>query len=236
MATVQWHVPECQRVAIVCGALLLATATGLIVFYNPTWRRATGLEWLLKHLPMQRQVHHAIEAMELYGRRPFTSFTALVMSFPVHIITITSATFAGWAFGLKMHALYYWTVVPVLALVGAIPISPQGVGVMESFAVLLTARQGVTISQAVALTMSIRVGQMFWNLLAGVFVLRGGYHAPTQHEQEEMEQDEPSVDERNGMSPEHAQNISSTPRPDTVPQPVNPSNGSFELGPATDPL
>jgi hypothetical protein len=96
-----------------------------------------------------------------------------------------------------MNFLYYWTVVPVLALVGAIPISPQGVGVMESFAVLLTQKQGVTVSQAIALAMSIRVGQMFWNLLAGgAFVLRGGYHSITEREQQELETDEPSEEEK----------------------------------------
>ena len=190
MASIQWHVRECQQVAIACGLMILMTILGLIVFYHPTWRRLTGLDWLLKKMPMQRHVHHAVEAMELYGKRPVAAGTAMVMTFPVHIITIFSATLAGLAFGLKMNLLYYWTVVPVLALVGAIPISPQGVGVMESFAVVLTARQGVTVSQAIALAMSMRIGQMLWNLVAGIFVLRGGYHAPTEREQEEMEQDE----------------------------------------------
>ena len=135
--------------------------------------------------------------MELYGKRPLASGTALVMTFPVHMTTIFSAYLAGQAFGLKMPFLYYWTVVPVLALVGAIPISPQGVGVMESFAVLLTQKQGVTVSQAIALAMSIRIGQMFWNLLGGgLFVFRGGYHAISEKEQEELEQDLPSEDER----------------------------------------
>lgn len=192
MATVQWQVPDCRRVAIICGLLILATIVGLAVYYHPTWRRATGLSWLLARLPMQRHVHHAVEAMDLYGKRPVTAGAALVMTFPVHMTTIISAYFAGLAFGLKMNFLYYWTVVPVLALVGAIPISPQGVGVMEGFAVLLTQKQGVPVSQAIALAMSIRVGQMFWNLVGGgLFVLRGGYHAISEQEQEELEKDEP---------------------------------------------
>jgi hypothetical protein len=190
MATVQWQVPDCRHVAIICGCLILATIVGLIVYYHPAWRRATGLAWLLKRLPLQRHVHHAVEAMDLYGKRPLASGMALAMTFPVHMTTIFSAYLAGQAFGLKMPFLYYWTVVPVLALVGAIPISPQGVGVMESFAVLLTQKQGVTVSQAIALAMSIRIGQMFWNLLGGgLFVFRGGYHAISEQEQEELEQD-----------------------------------------------
>ena len=112
------------------------------------------------------------------------------MTFPVHFTTVLSAIFAGLAFGLKMPLLYYFTAVPVIVLVSAIPISPQGAGVMEVFAVLLTKHQGVTVSQAIALAMAIRFGQMFWNLVAGLFVLRGGYHAPTDREQEDLEADD----------------------------------------------
>jgi len=114
----------------------------------------------------------------------------LVMTFPVHMTTIVSATFAGKAFALPLHPLYYWAIVPVVTLVGAIPISPQGVGVMEPLMVSLTRPQGVTVSQAFALVMAIRVCQMFWNLVASVFVLRGGYHAPSVQEQETLEKDE----------------------------------------------
>jgi uncharacterized protein (TIRG00374 family) len=190
MAGIQYNIPTCRQVAIISGALILAMAVGLFVFYHPDLRRRTGLDWLLKRLPMQGQVHRAVEAMELFGKRPWVAVRAVIITFPVHMTTIISATFAGKAFLLPLHALYYWAIVPVLALVGAIPISPQGVGVMEPLAVELTRRQGVTVSQAFALVMAIRFSQIFWNLLASIFVLRGGYHAVTQTEAEELEHDE----------------------------------------------
>lgn len=202
MASTQWSIPDCRRVAITCAVLLLMTAVGLVVFYRPGWRRASGLEWLLKRLPMQRQIHHAVEAMELYGKRPGALIVGGVMTFPVHFTTILSAIFAGYAFGLDMHKMppvYYCTVVPVLVLVGAVPLSPQGAGVMEIFAVLLTRNQGVTVSQAIALAMAVRFGQMFWNLVAGLFVLRGGFHTLTAKEQEDLEADE-GDDRDNGIA------------------------------------
>jgi hypothetical protein len=60
---------------------------------------------------------------------------------------------------------------------------------MEFFTVELTRRHGVTIAQAFALTMSIRLVQVLWNLVAGVFVLRGGYHAPSEREQQALDSD-----------------------------------------------
>jgi hypothetical protein len=111
---------------------------------------------------------------------------AITVTFPVHATVVVSATFAGLAFGLPLPPPYYWVVVPVVVLAGAIPISPQGAGVMEFFAILLTRRQGATVSQAFALTMSIRLVQILWNLVGGIFVFRGGYHAPTEREAEEL--------------------------------------------------
>jgi uncharacterized protein (TIRG00374 family) len=189
MASLQFSVPDCRRVAIACGAVLAATVIGAFVFYHPHLRKVLGVDWVLARLPLQRQVNNGIEAMHLYGRRPLIPIWAVIMTLPVHITTIISAYFAGRAFGLQLPFFYYWVAVPVIVLVGAIPISPQGAGVMEFFAIELTRAQGVPTSQAIALAMSIRLGAMFWNLLAGVFVLRGGYHAPTSNEKHSLEDD-----------------------------------------------
>ena len=194
MSACQWNVPDCRKVAIISGLVLLATAAGLTVFYVPALRRLTGLDFLLRRMPMQRLVRTAVQGLEMYGHdHPKKTLLALLLCFPVHVTTVVSATLAGNAFGLTMPLAYYWVAVPVIALVGAIPISPQGAGVMEGFAILLTRSQGVTISQAVALTLSIRLVQIFWNLIAGIFVLRGDYHAPTDKEQHELEEEEPEV-------------------------------------------
>jgi hypothetical protein len=39
--------------------------------------------------------------------------------------------------------------------------------------------------------MSIRIVQILWNLTGGLFVLRGGFHAPTEKEQHTMDTDLP---------------------------------------------
>jgi uncharacterized protein (TIRG00374 family) len=186
-AAFQWQIPECRKVSI--GALLICicAAIGFALFYNPTLHRISGLDFLLKKLPMQKQVRGAVDTMRLYGKRPGLALWTLVISFPVHGAVVSSAMFAGLAFGLPLHCAYYWVAVPVIVLAGALPLSPQGAGIMEGFAVLLTRTQGVTVSQAFALTMSIRMVQILWNLTGGLFVLRGGFHAPTATEQKELD-------------------------------------------------
>jgi uncharacterized membrane protein YbhN (UPF0104 family) len=173
------------------SALLIGlTALGLIVFYTEPLRQGLGVDWILSRLPMQKHVKAAVETMHLYGRRPGVALGALLISFPVHMTVITSAMPAGFAFNLPIHPFYYWMAVPVIVLAGSIPISPQGAGVMEYFAIKLLEGQGVNVGQAFALTMSIRLAQMVWNLAGGVFVLRGGYHKPSESEQKQVEDED----------------------------------------------
>jgi len=189
-ASWHWQIRQTRGVAAFSGVIILGTAAGLLVFYDLRLRKLSGLDWIIRRLPMQARVEKAIEAMQLYGQRPGLAAAALVASFPVHAIVVMSAYFAGCAFSLHIPWYFYWTVVPVSVLAGSIPISPQGAGVMEYFAILLLTPLGCTVAEAVVLTMSIRLVQVLWNLTGGILVLRGGYHAPTTAEAREVEEED----------------------------------------------
>ncbi|HZZ44461.1 MAG TPA: lysylphosphatidylglycerol synthase transmembrane domain-containing protein [Tepidisphaeraceae bacterium] len=187
-----WTTPDpatraCRNVALMCLAICLAMALGLLVLFNERLRRGLGVEWILRRLPKQELIRKAMDTMEIYRTQPGLILWSLVVTLPVHATVVVSAMLCGMAFGLKLTPGYYFVVVPVVVLVGSIPVSPQGAGVMEFFAVLLLARQGATLGQAFALTMSIRMLQVVWNLTGGVFVLKGGFHTPTEAERDELE-------------------------------------------------
>jgi len=182
MAAYQWDIPVARKVAVASGIVLSCVVLGLTIFFTPFLRRVTGMDLILRKLPMQAQVGKAVDAMEIYRKRPFVALGALLMTFPVHCTGVITTMLCGLAFGLPLAPVYYFVCQPVIVLVGSIPISPQGAGVMEFFAIHLTRAQGVTIGQAFALTMSIRLLGMLWNLTGGLFVLRGGYHSPTDSE------------------------------------------------------
>ncbi|MCS7032765.1 MAG: flippase-like domain-containing protein [Phycisphaerae bacterium] len=206
MAGIQWMTASDGRdpatrksVQVAVGSMLIlgAVAVALCVLYVPALRRYTGLGFVLGRLPMQAQVGKALETMELYRRRPGLVLGALLLTLPVHGTVVVSAMLSGMAFGLPLPAWYYFVAVPVIVLSGSIPISPQGAGVMEFFAIVLTRRAGCTIGEAFALTMCIRLVQIFWNLTGGLFVIKGGYHSPTQQEQASLvEEEEPAAVEQ----------------------------------------
>jgi uncharacterized protein (TIRG00374 family) len=185
MAAWQYQIPECREVAVICGLIVLGMVLGLAVLCNATLRRVTGLDFILNRLPMQEHLQTALAAVELYRQKPWRLAGTVVMTFPVHITVIISAMFVGTAFKLPLPLMYYWAAVPVIVLVGSIPISPQGAGVMEFLALQLTRVYGASAGQAFAWTMCIRLTQMLWNLTGGLFVLLGNYHPPKEHDQGE---------------------------------------------------
>jgi len=180
----------CRRIALGSAAILGITLLGIALLAQSGVRRILGIDFILARLPMQKQVQHGVQVMRAYRDKPLPVLMALLVTFPVHITVVLSAMFAGKALGLPLPAAYYFVAVPVIVLGGALPISPQGAGVMEFLAIHLTRQYGTTVSQAFALTMAIRIVQILWNLTGGIFVVRGGYHAPTQQEKEELEREE----------------------------------------------
>ena len=166
---------QCRQVALGAAALLAVVVVGCAAILTPGLRQKLDLGNRLPNLPGIGHARAVVDALELYLRRPGLMAWATVISFPVHLTVAAAGMCGGLAFDLPVHWGYYFVVVPVVVLVGAIPISPQGAGVMEFFAVTLLNRQGVTVAEAFALTMFIRLVHVFWNLGGGVFVLRGGY-------------------------------------------------------------
>lgn len=185
-------VRACRHVAVGSFLILLATSLAVVVLGWPTLRRTIGLDWLLRRLPAQGFLDRILEVMRRYRSKPMLIAWSILVTFPVHLAVIASALLAGRAFELPISAGYYFVVVPVIVLVGAVPLAPQGAGVMEFFATMLLARQGANVSHALALTLSIRVVQVLWNLSGAVFVVRGGFHAPSQSELDEVDQAEPA--------------------------------------------
>lgn len=171
-------VRACWQIATGSAAIVGGGMICLLVALHPRVRLLLQSEKLLSRLPMRTHILSIFEVMAIYRQHPVLMLWAGVVTIPVHLTVVVSAMLAGKAFGLPISSGYYFIVVPVTVLAGAIPISPQGAGVMEFFAINLTARQGATISQAFALTMSIRMVQIIWNLVGGVFVISGHYRAP----------------------------------------------------------
>jgi hypothetical protein len=169
----------CLQVVLGCIVICLGSIVAGGIIASSRIRTALGFDKLVSKLPMQHHLDKVRESGRLYKRRLPWFAVWIALTFPIHITVVISAIIAGRAFGLDIAWPFYFVCVPVMVLVAALPLSPQGAGVMEWFGFLLLAKQGATVSEVLALTLSIRFVQIFWNLIGGLFTLGGHYAAPT---------------------------------------------------------
>jgi uncharacterized protein (TIRG00374 family) len=98
---------------------------------------------------------------------------ALVLSFLFHMLTVANTAAAGWAVGwdsIPVGELF--VVVPLILLVGAIPISPQGLGLQEGAFVFFLHSLGCTTGQALALALLLRAKSYVLAVFGGLAWLR----------------------------------------------------------------
>ncbi len=194
-----------DRVAGLVGLVLLAALAGLLILDDPAarrvtawvWmglaaflilaafylsvrlRRLTGLDRLIAKLPGRGLAQKADAAAVAFGNHKMTVVAAIALSVPVHLLLALATALSGLALGLEAPLLLLLTVIPVAFLGGALPISYQGLGIMEGIAIpLLVHAESTTASptQIVAMLLLIRLYQIIWSLSGAAFLLRGDIH------------------------------------------------------------
>ncbi|MFW6058714.1 MAG: hypothetical protein ACODAQ_00945, partial [Phycisphaeraceae bacterium] len=120
------------------------------------------------------------QAAAAYRHHMGTVYLAVLISLPVHLALMVATGLAGQALGMEASLLLLVAVLPVVFIVGAVPISYQGLGVMEAtaMALLLTPEGGAaaTANQVVGMLMLSRLYLLAYSLLGTGVLLRGGIH------------------------------------------------------------
>ena len=192
-----------DRVTGLLGLVVLAGIAGLFILSNPTaravtiniWigagvfilgasvyfsrrlREALKIDWLISKMPMQGLLTKIDQAAVAYRDHRSLVLGAIALSLGVHLCLSTSTAFSGYALGMDRPFGLLLTVVPVLFLAGALPISPQGIGVMEVLAIkLIQDPPFATTNQIVGMLLMIRINQMFFSVFGAIFLLKGDIH------------------------------------------------------------
>ncbi|MCA8966215.1 MAG: flippase-like domain-containing protein [Planctomycetes bacterium] len=161
---------------------------GLFAF-SRRLRRLVRISWLLERLP--QKVGHLLklvdQAVFFYRNHGGVIVASLVAGIGNHVLSVLSVAFIGDALGVGMPWFEYFALIPVINIVSALPIGPNGWGVGEALYKLLFAKYGAahlaaTIpdpaqaaqamgTRGVSLSVLYRLHLTFWSLLGGLFVL-----------------------------------------------------------------
>jgi uncharacterized protein (TIRG00374 family) len=141
-------------VFVVCLAVLgCAIATGLVM--NGVVQRVAKLCKLPEKI--LRIIDAVHEGLVLGMRDKKLLQKVLLLSFVFHLLTIVNTAAVGYAVGwtdIPWRGLL--VVVPLILLVGAVPISPQGLGIQEGAFVFFLHSVGATTGQALAIAVVLR--------------------------------------------------------------------------------
>lgn len=120
------------------------------------------------------------DAVLVYCSKPLTLLWATLLTFVAQSIVIVAFWLLGRNLGITADLRYYFVIFPVMWVVGALPISPAGLGVLEAGIVgMFTRLAGTPAEKALALAFCQR---LVWILasLPGVAVHLFGSHLPRQ--------------------------------------------------------
>jgi uncharacterized protein (TIRG00374 family) len=177
--------------ALTLGIIAICFTGGLAFVFWPALRRVFRLDALWRRTSVAHHFQAAGESVAVLTRQPRTLVVASIQSLFVHGCFTAGVALIGVAMGLDVPFYNYFIFVPLIYIIGAVPLTPGGVGVIEGL--YLTFFAGVCqadASQVVAMAMLVRIVRMAL-AMPGLAVLITGPKLPAveqmQHEIEEAE-------------------------------------------------
>ena len=166
------QVPWQARLAVVLMTVGFAAAT--LVALSPktiAWlRRFSRLEPLLKNLEKIQQGLHVARSNKLLMLK------TLALSYLFHTFTVVNVLFTAWAVGWWDPPLAdIFVVLPIILIIGSLPISPSGLGLQEGAFVYFLHGLGASTAQALGLGIILRAKSYLlalWGGLAWLFIRR----------------------------------------------------------------
>jgi len=165
-------------VAVVAGLCI-----GLMVFLlSSQFRKALHLQKLYRRLPIAHHIAAAGKSIRLYRRRPRVLVWALLFTLISHVFFIGAIALLGVALYLNTPLYNYFIYLPLIYIIGAIPVTPGGVGLIEQlylqfFGVAAVGLVAPDASTIIALAMFARIIPMLWGM-PGLLVAITGPRLP----------------------------------------------------------
>lgn len=165
---------------VVLSVLAVGIVGGVIVVSRRV-RRALGLSWLVKKLPLQDILEELQAAARLYRSHGGTLLAALGISLFNHAANATACYFLARALGIEGVTLWVaLALVPLANLLSAIPLLPGGWGVGELAFAYFFGLVGVPATEAVGLSVVFRLAVLGVNLPGGLLWIFWKGHPSTE--------------------------------------------------------
>jgi hypothetical protein len=165
---------QIRDAAVITGIVFAAVVFILAFLLSRRFRSAFHLQRLYQRLPIAHHFKAAGDAAVLYRKRLPVLVRAVLMTVGAHIAFVGAIALVGESLQLPVAWHAYFLYVPLIYIIGAVPISPGGVGVIEAaFFHFFVHVEGCAASAAFALAVLARLIPIFWGLPGAVVAVRG---------------------------------------------------------------
>lgn len=169
---VLWNDPVGRRVTLIAWTMLAVVFIGGGVYLWPFTRRWLGVD-LLTRLSVFQKIDEAVIG---YRHHPGAVLGSILLSVPVHLSIALATAMAGFAVGVPTGWLVLLAALPIVFIVGALPLTFLGLGLMEPTLFGLVENDGVSFNQVTAMLMAYRAYMLVYALVGGAFILTRGTH------------------------------------------------------------
>ncbi len=159
--------------------LFLALATGTCLALSPSI-----LNWFSRFKifsPIQKHLQKIQNCFLLVRKNPSLLTKTLALSFLFHSLTVLNTMAAGYAVGWWDPPIGdLFVVLPLILIIGALPIAPSGLGIQEGAFFFFLVGIGATPEQALGIGIVLRIKQYLVAPIGGIFWLQMKSEDPTR--------------------------------------------------------
>lgn len=171
------HKPMIRDLTILVWSAFALLCTTAAIYFSARIRRALWLDRLIQLLPPDGIMQRLDQAAVAFRDQPHAVLLAVLISLPIQVCFMSATGLAGHALGMGQSLWVLITVLPVVFVAGSVPLTYQGLGIMEGLALaLLVSPNLATANQVVGMLLLFRLFMVCYALLGSLVLLRGDIH------------------------------------------------------------
>lgn len=177
-----------QQVTLWLWGLVIVLVVGGCLYFSRGSRRTLGLDRILRRWPEQSLIRRVDDAAHAYRHHTGVLLQSMLLSAVAQGFLIAATIAAGWAIGMNHGAVTLAMTVPVLLIVGAAPLTYQGLGIMEGLGLVMLESAGLADSnQIIGMLLLLRVYQIGYGLIGAMVMMKGNIHLHPQDSDNSVE-------------------------------------------------
>ncbi|MCY2931192.1 MAG: lysylphosphatidylglycerol synthase transmembrane domain-containing protein [Planctomycetota bacterium] len=186
------NLPDLAQAGLAVGVIAAVVALGMLVLFSSRLRGLLHVQKLYQRLPIAHRISAMGQAVRTYRSRPGGLALAASTSMVSQTLWILGLALLGQSLGLSQVRWYeYFLYIPLIYTIGAIPLTPGGIGFLEKLFLVFFVTADP--SQVLALALLARLMPVLLSLPGLVVAVTGAKLPPRDVIAAQLASDEPEA-------------------------------------------